>query len=57
MDGKINEIGGHKKKKNEIKPTKDEEEATIMPSMTLNTKKIVEIEKQLNIQIKKVIPF
>ena len=38
---------------NEIKPTEDEEEATIMPSMTLNPKKNVEIEKELNTDSRK----
>ena len=53
MDSKANEIAGHKKMINEIKPTKEEEEETIMPSMTLNPKKIVEIEKELNTNTRK----
>ena len=40
MDDKINEIGEYKKMINEIKQTKEEEEANIMLSMTLNPKKI-----------------
>ena len=44
----VNEMAAHQKLINDIKPTKEEEEETIMPSMTLNPKKIVEIEKELN---------
>ena len=53
LDSKANEIAGHKKMINEIKPTKEEEEENIMPSMTLNPKKIVEIEKELNTNTRK----
>ena len=44
---------GHKKMINQIKPTKEEQESTIISSMTLEPKKIVEIEKEINENSKK----